>query len=650
MPDTVWGQLHIGATTPADAQVQVGSLWTDTATPALKRCTSISPITFVSTEGGSAAHNILSATHSDAFAGDVPANNDVLTWVAANSRWEAVAGGGGTNHNLLSATHPDTLTASPVRGDILRGNTTPAWSRLAIGTAGQVVRSDGADPSWATLSHGDLTGVTSDQHQPRSHDHSLVADGQTLAALLYRLDTGDTTLTIATGRVTRAQSYHSIDTEAAAASDDLAGIAGGVDGDILFIRPANDARTVVVKHEGTEEATLANRINLNGDADHSLDDQDDFLLLVYDTGIARWLEVARGTRRYPDLAERTHGNADHTTGVAPADVTKAAAAEGTSAAVARADHKHDITTATAGASAVADTAAEGTATTLSRSDHRHSREAFGSPTGQIDIGDAQSDGTATTLPRSDHQHAFPAPAAAYPVDVAATEADGTATTVARSDHRHAHGSGYLADAHHAQAHTIDGADHTGVLTIAKGGTGLSAVPKVEVVISAASLKGTTTAGAGDANKLPESAELPVNLVNYDYLAFDQTTSENAFFQYSVPKGWDEGTLTFRVKWTATGGTVAQGVVFGLKALARSDDDALDAAWGTEITVTDSLLAISDLHISPESAALTVGGTPIEGDTVFFNIARKTADVSDTLAADARLIEIIVTYTRASYTD
>ena len=70
-------------------------------------------------------------------------------------------------------------------------------------------------------------------------------------------------------------------------------------------------------------------------------------------------------------------------------------------------------------------------------------------TGTLDIGDTQ----------------FPAPTAVYPLDVAAVEADGTATTPARSDHIHAHGSGYLPNAHHAQAHAIDGADHSGILDI-----------------------------------------------------------------------------------------------------------------------------------------------------------------------------------------
>ena len=66
---------------------------------------------------------------------------------------------------------------------------------------------------------------------------------------------------------------------------------------------------------------------------------------------------------------------------------------------------------------------------------------------------------------------------------------------------------------------------TGTLPIANGGTNLTANPKVEAVISAASLKGATTNGAGDADKLPESAETTTNKVNYDYIAFDTTTDQ-----------------------------------------------------------------------------------------------------------------------------
>lgn len=82
-----------------------------------------------------------------------------------------------------------------------------------------------------------------------------------------------------------------------------------------------------------------------------------------------------------------------------------AAAAGTSASVARADHKHGReASGTPGASAVGDTASAGTATTVALSDHRHSREAFGTPV-NIDASlTSLSAGSLTTVARADHVH------------------------------------------------------------------------------------------------------------------------------------------------------------------------------------------------------------------------------------------------------
>lgn len=63
----------------------------------------------------------------------------------------AGAGGGVTPHNILSTTHSDTLTGTVVRGDVMVGNLTPKWARLAVGAAGTFLRSDGTDVSWGTL-------------------------------------------------------------------------------------------------------------------------------------------------------------------------------------------------------------------------------------------------------------------------------------------------------------------------------------------------------------------------------------------------------------------------------------------------------------------------------------------------------------------
>lgn len=173
--------------------------------------------------------------------------------------------------------------------------------------------------------------------------------------------------------------------------------------------------------------------------------------------------------------------------------------------------------------------------------------------------------------------------------------------------------------------------------------------KREIFISAAALKGTTTAPAGDAtNHLPESAESAVNKVNYDYMSFAASADTAAFFQVAMPKGWDEGTITFKFKWTATSGTATQTCIFGLKAISLSNDNPIDTAFGSEVTVTDSYIAASDVHCSAESADVTIGGTPAEDDIQFFQITRK--GTSDTLTGAALLLGITIMYTRSSLGD
>ena len=182
---------------------------------------------------------------------------------------------------------------------------------------------------------------------------------------------------------------------------------------------------------------------------------------------------------------------------APANVTKATAATGTSNYLARIDHKHDVTTAAASTLSVGGSNAEGSATSLARSDHTHALPAYGSTSGTFCQGndsrlsdDRTASGlrTATTVvsvsaataptsgqvltassgtlatwstplaltantpanvtkatavvgvgtaaARDDHKHDV---STATPSTLAAggSNAEGTATTLARSDHVHA---------------------------------------------------------------------------------------------------------------------------------------------------------------------------------------------------------------------
>jgi len=104
----------------------------------------------------------------------------------------------------------------------------------------------------------------------------------------------------------------------------------------------------------------------------------------------------------------------------------------------------------------------------------------------------------------------------------------------------------------------------------------------------------------------------------------------------MPAQWDEGAITFDFDWMHPSTTVNFGVAFGLSAVAVGNDDPADAAFGTEVIVTDTGGTTNDHYTSPESTAVTIAGTPQQGDWVVFRFRRVPANAGDTLAVDARI--------------
>lgn len=93
-------------------------------------------------------------------------------------------------------------------------------------------------------------------------------------------------LTIASGVITVTKSHHRVDTEAAAATDDLVTINGAsATGHIVILRSVAASRDVVVKH-GT------GNIFLNGSVDFTIGSNVDMLVLMW-MGSA-WAEIGRG--------------------------------------------------------------------------------------------------------------------------------------------------------------------------------------------------------------------------------------------------------------------------------------------------------------------------------------------------------------------
>ncbi len=146
-------------------------------------------------------------------------------------------------------------------------------------------------------------------------------------------------------------------------------------------------------------------------------------------------------------------------------------------------------------------------------------------------------------------------------------------------------------------------------------------------------------------------ESTTNKVNIDYLAFDATTQEFAQAKIArMPKSWNESTITAVPIWMHPATTTNFGVVWGVSALALSDNDAADTAFGTAQTSTDTGGTTANIYHGPATAAITIGNTPAEGDTVIFQVSRNPSDGSDTMAVDAWLVGLLITITTNAAND
>lgn len=93
-----------------------------------------------------------------------------------------------------------------------------------------------------------------------------------------------TKLTISAGSITATYNFHRLDTQGAAASDDLDTITAPASGEnwLLLLHIEDDARNVVIKHN-------TGNIYVAGGADTTLDLVSDLAILQYDNNIDKWL-------------------------------------------------------------------------------------------------------------------------------------------------------------------------------------------------------------------------------------------------------------------------------------------------------------------------------------------------------------------------
>ena len=156
----------------------------------------------------------------------------------------------------------------------------------------------------------------------------------------------------------------------------------------------------------------------------------------------------------------------------------------------------------------------------------------------------------------------------------------------------------------------------------------------EGYINAGAMVPRTTNGATSS-----TTELATNDIMYDSMDFDTATEQGVGFWIRLPAEWDASTVKLKADWTAASGSGT--VKWDFAARAYADSDALDQALGTEQGSTDTLITANDQHLSPATSALTIGGTPVAGEPIYFQVARDVA--TDTLGVDAQLIGVVLQY-------
>lgn len=137
------------------------------------------------------------------------------------------------------------------------------------------------------------------------------------------------------------------------------------------------------------------------------------------------------------------------------------------------------------------------------------------------------------------------------------------------------------------------------------------------------------------------AKTNVQLLTLD---FDSSTAETAFFAFPAPASWNESTVSFIPYWSHPSTTTNFGVVWEVAGGAVSNNETIDIAMGTGQTSTDTGGTTDNLYIGPQSAAITLAGTPAAGDLIWIRIKRLPANASDTMTVDARLHSILLIFT------
>ena len=171
----------------------------------------------------------------------------------------------------------------------------------------------------------------------------------------------------------------------------------------------------------------------------------------------------------------------------------------------------------------------------------------------------------------------------------------------------------------------------------------STTPKTRrsIILTAAGAIVPTTSGA---------AKTQVDGTNHSYyvLDYDASSDEAAFWQWTMPDSYDNGTIDITYYWEA-GATSGDSIFcFQAKGLSANSSEDIDSTLSSAVCETDTAQAnANDLALMTETNATS---NFTAGEYVTFKVFRDADVAGDTMTGDARLVKVKIEYGVATESD
>ncbi len=127
-------------------------------------------------------------------------------------------------------------------------------------------------------------------------------------------------------------------------------------------------------------------------------------------------------------------------------------------------------------------------------------------------------------------------------------------------------------------------------------------------------------------------------VAYDYMAFANSASNAAQVALFLPQAVGSGDFKVKIAWTTTNAIALQTNVWGVAATWIDHDDAVDGTFGTEVKLTQHVVAANDLLVTA-SGTVTPSGSVSDTSMMWLRIRRLTDDANDVMSGEARLVRV-----------